>query len=164
MDFQNLPLATLRKIKRPPQVAYALGLGRFIGRLVLLLTTTGRKTGLPRVTPLQYEEIDGMIYIGSARGQQADWYKNILANPRVQVRVKNRRFAGLAETSTNPERIADFLQLRLQRHPRMIAAMFRMEGLPAKPNRADLLAYAGHLALVTIKPLAETGSESAQAS
>jgi len=35
---------------------YALGLGRLIGRLILLLTTTGRKSGLPRVTPLQYSE------------------------------------------------------------------------------------------------------------
>jgi len=34
---------------------YAVGLGPVVGRLVLLLTTTGRKTGLPRVTPLQYE-------------------------------------------------------------------------------------------------------------
>jgi deazaflavin-dependent oxidoreductase (nitroreductase family) len=160
MNFQNLPLATFRKIKHPPQIAYALGLGRLIGRLVLLLTTTGRKSGLPRVTPLQYEEIDGVFYIGSARGQKADWYKNLLVNPRVQLRVKNRRFAGLAETSTDPERIADFLQLRLQRHPQMISAMFRMESIPAKPSRDDLLRYADHLAMVMIKPLAETGLES----
>jgi deazaflavin-dependent oxidoreductase (nitroreductase family) len=164
MDFQNLPYATLRKIKRPPQVAYALGLGWLIGRLVLLLTTTGRKTGLPRVTPLQYEEVDGVIYIGSACGQQADWYKNILADLHVRVQVKNRRFAGVAETSTDPQQIADFLQLRLQRHPRMIAAMFRIEGLPAKPDRGELLHYAEHLALVTIKPLVGKGSESARAS
>ena len=30
-------------------------------RMVLLLTTTGRKSGLPRVTPLQYEDIDGLL-------------------------------------------------------------------------------------------------------
>ena len=41
-------------------------------RIVLLLTTIGRKTGLPRVTPLQFEQIDGAYYIGSARGQDAD--------------------------------------------------------------------------------------------
>ena len=46
-----------RKQLRPPdariiKALYALGLGRLIGRLILLLTTTGRKSGLPRVTPL----------------------------------------------------------------------------------------------------------------
>ncbi|HUS79158.1 MAG TPA: nitroreductase/quinone reductase family protein [Patescibacteria group bacterium] len=39
-----------------------------MGRMVLLLTTTGHKTGLPRVTHLQYEEVDGAYYVGSMRG------------------------------------------------------------------------------------------------
>jgi len=95
---------------------YDIGLGPLIGRVVLLLTTTGRKTGLPRVTPLQYEEIDGTFYLGSSRGQKADWFRNILANPHVEVRVKSRRFRGMAETVTDPLRIADFLELRLSRH------------------------------------------------
>ena len=46
-------------------------------RMVLLLTTIGRKSGLPRITPLQYEEIDGAYYVASARGAQADWFRNI---------------------------------------------------------------------------------------
>ena len=46
-------------IRVPPQLLYSLGLGPIYGRLVLLLTTTGRKSGLPRVTPLQYEEVNG---------------------------------------------------------------------------------------------------------
>lgn len=47
-----------RKQLRPPEVRvfkalYALSLGPLVGQLILLLTTTGRKTGLPRVTALQ---------------------------------------------------------------------------------------------------------------
>jgi len=131
---------------------YAIGLGRLIGRLVLLLTTTGRKTGLPRVTPLQYEEIDGAIYVGSSRGQKADWFRNILANPHVEVRVKSRRLRGVAETVTDPLRIADFLELRLRRHPKMIGTILQQEGLPAQPDRAQLEAYAAKLAMVVIRP------------
>ena len=131
---------------------YAIGLGPLIGRLVLLLTTTGRKSGLPRVTPLQYEEIDGAIYLGSSRGQKADWFRNILANPHVEVRVKSRRFRGVAETVTEPARIADFLELRLRRHPRMIGAILQHEGLPARPERAQLESYAARLAMVVIRP------------
>jgi deazaflavin-dependent oxidoreductase (nitroreductase family) len=159
MDFQKLPKSLLRTIKRPPQLVYALGLGRVFGRLVLLLTTTGRKTGLRRVTPLQYEEVDGVFYLGSARGLEADWVKNIQANPRVQIRVKERRFEGLAEVCADPERIADFLELRLQRHPRMVAAMLHAEGLSPGFSREDLAHYAAQMALVVVRPLPATSIE-----
>ncbi len=134
---------------------YTLGLGRLVGRLVLLLTTRGRKTGLPRVTPLQYEEIDGAFYLGSSRGQQADWFRNIVADPHVEIRVKSRRFRGVAETIIDPLRIADFLELRLKRHPKMIGMIFKSDGLPAQPGRAQLEAYAAKLAMVVVRPEAE---------
>ena len=139
--------------KYPPQLVYALGLGPIYGRLVLLLTTIGRKSGLPRVTPLQYEEIDGVIYVAAARGQQADWFRNIVANPRVEVRVKNRHFCGLGETITDPTRIADFLELRLERHPRILGAMFRAQGWSSQPDRLQLEQYAANRAMVAIRPV-----------
>lgn len=69
---------------------------------VLLLTTTGRKSGLPRTTPLQYEEVDGAYLVASARGAQADWYRNLLANPQVEVQVKGRSFKAAAQPVTDP--------------------------------------------------------------
>jgi deazaflavin-dependent oxidoreductase (nitroreductase family) len=131
---------------------YRAGLGNVIGGLVLLLTTTGRKSGLPRVTPLQYEEIDGAIYVASARGIKADWFRNILANRCVHVRMGSREFEARAEPITDSCRIADFLELRLSRHPRMVAAILRSEGLPAEPSRLDLEAYAHELAMVILRP------------
>ncbi len=151
MDFRRLPVNVWRLLKLP-RIWYALGLGPVVGRLILLLTTTGRKTGLPRVTPLQYEEQDGVIYVASARGQQADWYRNLLANSRVEIRVKARRFSGQAEPITDPARIADFLELRLARHPRMMGAMLRGEGLPARPDRAELEQLAAKIAVVAVRP------------
>ena len=152
MDFRRLPRFVYRMMKLPPQVAYAVGLGPLIGRLVLLLTTTGRRTGKRRVTPLQYEEEGGCIYIGAARGQEADWFRNIVANPQVEVRVAARRFAGLAEAITDPAPVADFLELRLRRHPRMVGAMLRAEGLSRNPSRVELERAASRLALVAITP------------
>jgi deazaflavin-dependent oxidoreductase (nitroreductase family) len=155
MDFANLPKLILRLIKYPPRLAFALGLGPLLGRLVLLLTTTGRKSGLPRVTPLQYEEIDGNLYIGSARGTQADWFRNIQANPQVIVQVKSHRLRGTAEPITDPQQIADFLAVRLERHPRLIGGMLRAEGLTDKPTMEQLIAYAHNRALVKITALKE---------
>ena len=150
-DFRKLPKTAWRFMKAP-RIWYALGLGPVVGRLILLLITTGRKTGRPRVTPLQYEEHNGVIYVASARGEQADWFRNLRANPRVEVRVKARRFPGLAEPITDPARIADFLELRLARHPRMMGAMLRGEGLPARPTRAQLEQFAAAIAVVAIQP------------
>jgi deazaflavin-dependent oxidoreductase (nitroreductase family) len=131
---------------------YALGLGPLIGRLILLLTTTGRRSGLPRVTPLQYEKIDGSICVASIRGVRADWIQNILANPRVKVQLKSCQFEGTAQLITDPIRIAEFLELRLERHPRMIGRILKLEGLGAKPSRTELEAYASRLAMVIIRP------------
>ena len=145
---------------RPPDVRlfrtlYALGLGPIVGRLILLLTTTGRKSGLPRVTALQYEEVAGAYYLGSSRGLQADWVRNLMAQPRVGVRVRSRSFEGRAEVVTDPERLTDFIELRLRRHPRMVGRILQMDGLPAHPSRPELAAYAARLALVIIHPLAD---------
>lgn len=140
-------------IRIPPQIAYRIGLGSLVGRFVLLLTTTGRRSGLARVTPLQYEKVDGLFYIGSARGVKSDWFRNIQANPEVEVRVKDMRFRAHAKTVTDPGEITDFLVLRLQRHPRILGLIFRTQGYPAAPNRSQLEVYASNRALVIVQPL-----------
>ncbi len=134
------------------QVPYQRNPNAPIGKMVLLLTTIGRKSGQPRVTPLQYEEVDGAYYVGSARGTEADWYKNILACPQVELQIAERRLTARAETMTDPTRLADFLELRLKRHPRMLGMMMLLEGLPPHPTRAQLEQAAQHLALVKLTP------------
>jgi deazaflavin-dependent oxidoreductase (nitroreductase family) len=156
--FRSTPKTLLRLIHYPPRIAYAIGLGPLLGRLVLLLTTTGRKSGRTRVVPLQYEEINGKFYLGSSRGLEADWVRNILADPQVGVRVKGRRFSGNAEVVTESGRIAEFLEERLRRHPRMVGAMLRGEGMSAASGRRELEKYAAGLSLVVITPGAEQAS------
>ncbi len=133
------------------QVPFSKNPNAPIGRVVLLLTTTGRKSGQPRVTPLQYEEEDGVFYVGSARGTQADWFRNLIACPRVRVQIRTEAFDAIAEPITDVQRITDFMELRLSRHPRMVGLMLRAEGLPMKPSRAQLERYAAKIALVALR-------------
>lgn len=149
----KIPKYIFKLIKLPPQLFYKLGLGPIYGRFVLLLTTTGHKTGKPRITPLQYEKIKGVFYVASALGKKSDWLKNIKANNRVSVQVKSQTFEGLAEIFTDPESIADFLEIRLERHPVMVKLIMRSAGLPKKPTRADLVDYASDRTMVTIRPI-----------
>ena len=121
--------------------------------IVLLLTTTGRKTGLPRVTPLQFEKVNGDYYIGSALGKDADWFRNICADPNVQVRVGKEEFRALAEPVTDPERLADFIELRLERHPIMLRLIMHLfDGLPLRFDRSNLLDLSREKALVILHP------------
>ena len=118
MQFGNFDWAKMKNIQKIHRGLYALGLGPLVGKIVLLLTTTGRKSGKKRVTPLQYEEINGLYYLGAARGLKADWVRNIQSNPQVEIRVGTKHFWGCAEVVNDPARFADFMEVRLERHPR----------------------------------------------
>jgi deazaflavin-dependent oxidoreductase (nitroreductase family) len=143
----------MKYIQKLHRVMYAIGLGPLVGKIILLLTTTGRKTGLKRITPLQYEEIDGKYYLGSARGLQADWVRNIQTNPVVEVRVKSSNIKGQAEVVTDPARFADFVEVRLQRHPLIVGTiMQKAHGLSKRPSREQLEKLAENEALVIITP------------
>jgi deazaflavin-dependent oxidoreductase (nitroreductase family) len=64
--------------------------GQFEGFPLLLLTSTGAKSGAQRVNPVAYFDIDRRIYIvGSAAGRDSNpaWVHNIRANPQVSVEI-----------------------------------------------------------------------------
>lgn len=66
--------------------------GQFEGANLLLLTTTGAKSGQPRVSPLAYFRIDGkLVIIGSFAGADVNpaWVHNLRANPSAHIEVGN---------------------------------------------------------------------------
>ncbi len=80
-------------------------LARFMGAYsMLLLTTTGRRSGLPRRTALTFQPLDGRYLVLAGMGTRSDWYRNLLAQPRVEVRIGARRFAARAEPVLEPAR------------------------------------------------------------
>lgn len=139
-------------MQRVHQRLYASGMGWLIGWMILLLEHTGRKSGKLYATPLQYEQMDGDYYVGAGRGPKADWYRNILADPRAHVRVGRLRFDCCAEPVTEPGRIADFLVYRLNHHPLMVGLMMKLHHLPMRPSRVQLEELARSLAVVRLRP------------
>lgn len=81
--------------------------GQMAGRSILLLTTTGARTGKPRTTVLGYGR-SGNRYavIASNNGAPAApaWYHNLLANPAAVVEVGEERFEARARTAEGAER------------------------------------------------------------
>lgn len=77
------------------------------GAHVLLLTTTGRKTGKRRTNPLLFvEDGEGYAVVASAGGapKHPAWYLNLRNDPEVNVQVKNRRLDARAETAGEEDR------------------------------------------------------------
>jgi len=73
----------------------------------LLLTTTGRRSGQPYTTPLNFAAHEGAyLLIGSYGGSDTHpkWYLNLVANPAVEVQVKGNRFAATARTAGQDEK------------------------------------------------------------
>src|SRR2546423_2395001 len=62
----------------------------------LYLTTTGRKTGLPREIEIWFVHHAGRFYLLAEHFHRAQWVQNIVANPRVSVRVADRQFTATA--------------------------------------------------------------------
>lgn len=80
----------------------------------LLLTTKGRKTGTPFLVPLLYGEVpNGVVIVASKGGAPADpgWYRNLVANPEVEVQVGTETFRARAKTVSGAEREALWQQM-----------------------------------------------------
>jgi deazaflavin-dependent oxidoreductase (nitroreductase family) len=79
------------------------------GSTILILTTTGRRTGQQHSTPLIYRPYgDSYLVVASKGGAPTPpaWYLNLQANPQVQVQIKGARFGARARTAGPEEKPA----------------------------------------------------------
>ena len=77
------------------------------GTEILLLTTTGRKSGEPRTTPLIHRVDDGRWIIVASKGgtpDHPDWFKNLSENPEIEIQVKADRIPVKATVAEGEER------------------------------------------------------------
>jgi len=132
---------------------YRRVLYRVAGGVVLLLTTTGRKSGREHTVGLQYELIDGCYYVSAADGDKADWLRNIRVNPEVAVQAGTLKFRASAKVVSENSEIAQFLSYRLKKRPLLISMILRSDGLKGKIDCAALEKYARKIRLVILKPL-----------
>ncbi|MGV0777016.1 nitroreductase family deazaflavin-dependent oxidoreductase [Mycolicibacterium elephantis] len=79
----------------------------FQGIPVALLTTTGRKTGQPRVTPLYFHRDGDVVVVAASKGgsdKNPMWYLNLKADPKVKVEIKKEVLDLSARDATEEER------------------------------------------------------------
>jgi deazaflavin-dependent oxidoreductase (nitroreductase family) len=66
------------------------------------LTTRGRVTGRPHEIEIWFAQRGSTIYMLSGGGRSADWVKNLLASPEVEVRIREQSYAGVARLVEEP--------------------------------------------------------------
>lgn len=118
---------------------------------LMVLRTRGRRTGLLRAAPLGYVVLDGSIYCCAGFGASTAWYRNVLADPAVEVVLPGRTLRGTAIPVSAPDEWA-------RAYRALMASLGVVGRLTVGEVRglddAELLAAHGGIPLVRITPSA----------
>lgn len=89
---------------RLPNVLYRNDLGWLLGGRFVQLTVRGRRSGLPHTVVLEVigTPKDGELLVASGWGRRAQWFRNVMADPRIEVRLGRRHFAAEVSPLSEP--------------------------------------------------------------
>jgi deazaflavin-dependent oxidoreductase (nitroreductase family) len=132
---------------------FRLGLGFFFGNpltsYVMVLKTTGRKTGKQRYSPVNYAIQDGNVYCVSGFRQDCDWYRNLRNQPAIEIILPGGAISGMAGETTNAAIRKIVIRKVLQNAG--FAGFF--EGFnPFRIGDEDLAARTADMPLICIQP------------
>jgi deazaflavin-dependent oxidoreductase (nitroreductase family) len=135
--------------------ALRLGLGPWIGTplggYILLLRVRGRRSGRWRAVPLSYLVTDGAVWVMAGFGRRTEWYRNLVANPLVEVRLPGRVVRCRAVEVTDPT-VRDRVLPRLTRAAGVPGVLVGCNPWSAADERiVELLAG---IPLIRLQPLA----------
>ena len=114
--FTPKQLNTLRRVFHAmnPFMVFMLRIGlgwtmniapSFSGR-IMVIKHRGRKSGKEYLTPVNYAKVDGEVYCTAGFGSISDWYKNMLANPSIELWLpEGKRKARAEDVTDSPNRI-----------------------------------------------------------
>lgn len=105
------PTGLMRMVYALPRLAYRTGFGDTLNVMhIMILTTRGRKSGLARTTPIEYRQHGSKTYV-VAGWANADWVKNLRADPICRVQQGRRQFTARATFLDDPGEMGRVLTL-----------------------------------------------------
>jgi len=146
VETMPYPKGLLKWLYKLPILLYRMGMGFLIGRLFMALTTTGRKSGQPRGTAIEFHEFKGRSYVFSAWGQKANWLQNIQANPLVTIQTWRGAQSVTARRLTTDAELAEAFEYAMS-NPSMRAILKSMgfsltlEQFVAKKERFTIVTF-----------------------
>jgi deazaflavin-dependent oxidoreductase (nitroreductase family) len=127
-----------RLMFKAPLILWRMGLGPIIGRVILVLTHTGRKSGLPHHTMVEFHQLDGVIYVPCAFGSRSDWYKNITVDPHVTIQTAYGIQHAIAVRVNDDQELLAVYDLFLRRDPPL--TRWYLDSLGIQPDHQDIIA------------------------
>jgi deazaflavin-dependent oxidoreductase (nitroreductase family) len=148
------PTGLRRRLWRLPIPMYRMGLGPLLGRRVMLLTHTGRVSGLRRRAVVEVVLRDERGYVAaSGFGSRADWYRNVMADPRVTVQVGGTIVEATA-TPVDREEGAEIMARYAPRHPTAARRLCRIMGFAVDGGVEDYREVGRRVPFVRFTPTA----------
>lgn len=148
------PSGLTRLFFKLPVWLYRLKLGWLLGERFLLLKHVGRKSGRHYETVVEVvrhdEETDTYV-VASGWGETADWFKNVMATPEVEIAVGRRHIPAKAERLPAQDAV-DELRDYERRHPIAARELTRVLGYHVDDSDNAYEALADHVVLVAFRP------------
>jgi len=142
---------------RLPIQLYKLGLGGIMGSRFLLLTHTGRKSGIKRQVVLEvvhHDKKTNEFIVAAGFGPHSDWYQNIRVTPNVTVQCGNKKWEMKANFLT-PEESASELVDYAHRYPMAMRELAKFMGFKMDGSDEDVHAMGKMISLVAFRPEGE---------
>jgi len=156
LDKRPLLARLLHRLNTLIVLLWRLGLGPWFnfwpalsGR-ILILIHSGRKSGKRYLTPLNYALLNGEVYCVTGFGPTSDWYRNLLANPQVELWLPDGWWVGLAEEILEPA-------LREEAIRAVLASgglMARLFGAPSPQDETALSSRTAHYRVIRLRRVA----------
>jgi deazaflavin-dependent oxidoreductase (nitroreductase family) len=118
------------------------------GNFLMVITTTGRKSGKPFSVPIGYLR-DGETIYAFNLGGESNWYKNMLAEPYVKLEIKGKAYQMRGETVADQAEAERVLGLYQEQQPSTAQRFF---GLAADVTGAERLKVLDHVRLIRFSP------------
>lgn len=144
-----------RVLYRLPIVLDRIGVRWIFSPTTLLITTTGRKSGLPRTTPLSYtfEPGTGIYYVVSGWAENSHWYRNLRADPNVRIKVGRWTSAAVAESVSDEKSIA-LIEDYNRRNPFAERVWPHLTGQPFNGSPEGILELMRSCPMIGLRPVA----------
>jgi deazaflavin-dependent oxidoreductase (nitroreductase family) len=151
----KLPRGLVRLAFRFPIWLYHVHLGWLLGYRFVLLTHTGRKSGLLRETVLEvvrYNKATGDCVVASGWGTKSDWFYNITANPKIIFQIRNKRSEAIAECLSSEAGAKELLDYA-HRNPLALRELARFMGYRLDGTEDDIRALGRMIPMFIFKPM-----------
>ena len=119
------------------------------GNIIMVITTTGRKSGKKFTTPIGYQR-DGDIVLAFNVGGTSNWYKNVAQNPLVTLEIKKKTYQMRAAYVTHSDEIAHILEIYKKEQT---SALTRFFGVAADASGDDLMKASEKVKFVRFYPV-----------